>query len=165
MRHNISRGENEHRTSQQDIIDCDYLLRMFNTCSNLDTFTNHVIQENLRENGSLKEQSEKIFKVLSRIAGGDDKQLTDEHKEKLQESGFFMKLVDKLLELIYSAAEWKRGYDEINEDNKTFAQEAAEKVMSWTCHSALRNRSVSFIESLEDERTKLELGFERGDGL
>ena len=134
MQRSTSHGGHKTEMHQQDVINCNNLFSKFNESNHFEKFANNVIPSNLMYEETLKTHAEKIFKVLSCIAGSDDKQLTDQQKEKLQESGFFMKLVDKLLDLIYSAAE---------------------KFMSWTSYGTARNRSASFIKSFENESKKI----------
>ena len=156
MQHSTSHGRHQYHTYQQDVISCNDLFSKFNISNDVETFAKNVRPSYESEDIAVIKHLHEIFKVLSYIAGGNDQTLTDPQKEKLQESGFFMKLVDKLLDLIYSAVEKKHCYYQRRDEHyKTFGQKATETLRNWTCYGAARNRSASFLQSLENERKEI----------
>ena len=124
------------------------LLNVFNDSSDCNSFTGKVIPTDQQIDVALKAKN--IFTVLSRIAGGDDQMLSEPMKDKLKESGFFMRLVDKLLDLIYSVADKIHGPIVAEGGRETLVQQTCSKVMDWTQYGAARNRSLSLPELTVD---------------
>jgi hypothetical protein len=122
------------------------LFTAFNESKNNNkSFKDKVIPSDQRKNEDLESKVEKLFKVLSRIAG-DDQSLSQEMQDKVKMSGSFMKLVDKLLDLIYSAADRVHGPIDEKGGRETFVEQICSKVMDWTQYGAARNRSLSLPE-------------------
>ncbi len=67
-------------------------------------------------------------------------------KDKLEMSGSFMRLVDKLLDLIYSVADRVHGPIDEKEGRETFVQKTCVKIMNWTQYGAAKNRALRLSE-------------------